>query len=69
MGGGRVSSAARKSEPEEVVIVFVVMSTIIVIGLAAMWLAQPPSHPEIVAWNDEAERQMLRGRKVDTGWW
>jgi hypothetical protein len=69
MGGGRVSSAARKSGPEEVVIVFVVMSTIIVIGLAAMWLAQPPSHPEIVVWNDEAERQMLRERKVNTGWW
>ena len=50
-------------------IVFVVMSTIIVVGLAAMWLAQPSSHPEIVVWNDEAERRMLRERKVNTGWW
>jgi hypothetical protein len=69
MGGGRVSSAARKSEPEEVVIVFVVMSTIIIVGLAAMWLAQPPSDPQIVVWNDEAERRMLRERRVNTGWW
>ncbi|MDB5093869.1 MAG: hypothetical protein JWO85_1970 [Candidatus Eremiobacteraeota bacterium] len=50
-------------------IVFVVMSTIIVVGLAAMWLVQPPSDPEIVVWNDEAERRMLRERKVNTGWW
>jgi hypothetical protein len=69
MGGGRVSSAARKSEPEEVVFVFVVMSTIIVVGLAAMWLAQPSSDSEIIVWNDEAERRMLRERKVNTGWW
>jgi len=69
MSGGRVSPAARKSEPEEVVILFVVLSTIIVVGLTAMWLAQPPSYPEIVVWNDEAERRMLRERKVETGWW
>jgi hypothetical protein len=48
----------------------IVMTTIVIVivGLAAIALAQP-SPPEIVVWNDEAERRLARGRKIDAGWW
>ncbi len=37
-------------------------------GLAAIALSQPTA-AEIVVWNDDAERRMLRDAKVRAGWW
>jgi hypothetical protein len=53
--------------PEEPMLI-IVMTTIVIVGLAAIALVQP-SPPEIVVWNDEAERRLARGRKIDAGWW
>lgn len=47
----------------------IVMTTIVVVGLLAIGLAQPPKPREIPVWNDETERQLLRERRIDTGWW
>jgi hypothetical protein len=50
-------------------ILIIVMATIVIVGLAAIALAQPATQAEIVVWNDEAERRLLRERKFGTGWW
>ena len=46
----------------------IVMTTIVIVGLAAIALAQP-AQPEIVVWNDETERRLANGHKIDAGWW
>ncbi|GEM_PF-1894405 len=51
-------------------ILLIVLATVVIVGLAAIALAEPRrARFEIVAWNDEAERRLLRERKIDTGWW
>ena len=50
-------------------ILTLVMTTIVVVGLAAIALAEPRTTYETVVWNDEAERRLLRERNVDRGWW
>jgi hypothetical protein len=50
-------------------LLIIVMATVVVIGLAAIALAEPHRRPEIVVWNDEAERRMLHDRKFSPGWW
>ena len=50
-------------------LLLIVMSTVIAVGLAAIALAQPPRSPEVVVWNDEAERRLLREQRINTGWW
>lgn len=49
-------------------ILIIVMATIVLVGLTAIALAHPRS-PEIVVWNDEAERRLLREQPVRAGWW
>jgi hypothetical protein len=53
--------------PEEPMLI-IVMTTIVMVGLAAIALAQP-SPPEIVVWNDETERRLANRHKIDAGWW
>jgi len=48
-------------------LLIIVMSTIVLVGLIAIALAHPRS--EIVVWNDEAERRLLREHPVSAGWW
>ncbi len=50
-------------------ILTLVMTTIVVVGLAAISLAEPKRTYETVVWNDEAERRLLHERKFDHGWW
>ena len=50
-------------------ILLIVLATVVIVGIAAIALAEPRPSYEIVAWNDEAERRLLRERKIDTGWW
>ncbi|GAC1616418.1 MAG: hypothetical protein NVS4B13_10260 [Candidatus Elarobacter sp.] len=50
-------------------ILFIVMSTIIAVALVAIALAEPRTRHETVVWNDEAERRLLRERKINAGWW
>jgi hypothetical protein len=57
------------STPEEPVILTIVMATLVIVGLVAIALAQPRPSPHFVVWNDEAERRLLRERKIDAGWW
>jgi hypothetical protein len=55
--------------PEEPMLI-ILMTTIVIVGLAAIALAQPPKPREIVVWNDETERRLLRERRIDgSGWW
>ncbi len=49
-------------------LIFIVMSTVIVVGLAATMLAEP-GRPQFSVWNDETERRLLRERKIGSGWW
>jgi hypothetical protein len=49
-------------------LLFIVMTSIIVIGLLAIALAHPP-RVDLVVWNDELERQLLRERQNSVGWW
>jgi hypothetical protein len=56
--------------PEEIMfILLIVLATVVIVGIAAIALAEPRPSYEIVAWNDEAERRLLRERKIDAGWW
>ncbi len=50
-------------------ILIIVMATVIVVGLTAIAFAEPRRAYEIVAWNDEAERRMVRERGTTAGWW
>ena len=51
-------------------LLIIVMATVIVIGLAAIALAEPRRQPqEVVVWNDETERRLLYDRKLHAGWW
>jgi hypothetical protein len=55
--------------PEDpMLLLLIVLATVVTVGLAAIALAEPRPY-EIVAWNDDAERRLLRERKIDTGWW
>lgn len=49
-------------------ILIIVMATIVLAGITAIALAHPRSQ-EIVVWNDEAERRLLREQPVRAGWW
>lgn len=49
-------------------LLFIVMVSVIAVGLVAIALGQPPVI-EIVAWNDDAERRMLREAKAHASWW
>jgi hypothetical protein len=55
--------------PEKPMIILIVMSTVIIVGLAAMMLAEPRRRPQFSIWSDETERRLLRERKIDSGWW
>ncbi|HEY6233904.1 MAG TPA: hypothetical protein VIW69_02215 [Candidatus Elarobacter sp.] len=52
-------------------LIIIVMTTVVIVGLAAIALAEPryPRRHEIVVWNDDAERRLLRDRKFNAGWW
>ena len=51
-------------------LLIIVMATIVVIGLAAIALAEPRRpRQEVVVWNDDAERRLLYERKLHAGWW
>ena len=50
-------------------LLIIVMTTVVIVGLAAIALAEPRQRPAIVVWNDEAERRMLHDRKLHAGWW
>ena len=48
----------------------IIVMTTVVVGLVAIALAEPRHAPhQIIAWNDEAERRLLRDRKFSAGWW
>lgn len=47
----------------------IVMTTIVIVGLVAIALAQPAQPREIPVWNDETERRLLRERRINGGWW
>ena len=49
-------------------VLFIVMTSVIVLGLIAIALGQPP-HNETIVWNDDTERRLLRERKITVGWW
>ena len=48
-------------------LLIIVMATVVAVGLVAIALAEP-HRPEVVVWNDEAERRLLR-EKFAAGWW
>jgi hypothetical protein len=50
-------------------LLIIVMATVVVIGLAAIALAEPRQPREVVVWNDDVERRLLYDRKLHTGWW
>ena len=51
-------------------LLIIVMTTVVIVGLAAIALAEPRHRRhEVVVWNDEAERRLLRDRKFNAGWW
>ena len=50
-------------------ILLVILTTVVVVGLAAIALAEPRGTYDIAVWNDEAERRLLRERRVNAGWW
>ncbi|HEV2738926.1 MAG TPA: hypothetical protein VGU66_10140 [Candidatus Elarobacter sp.] len=50
-------------------LLIIVMTTVVIVGLPAIALAEPRHAHEIVVWNDEAERRLLRDRKFNAGWW
>lgn len=51
-------------------LLIIVMATVVAVGLAAIALAEPRRAPyQIIVWNDEAERRLLRDRKFSAGWW
>lgn len=47
----------------------IVLSTVIVVGLVAIALAEPRSSLYVPPWSDDIERRLLRERKIDRGWW
>ena len=50
-------------------ILTIVLTTIVVVGLAAIALAEPRQRYEPIVWSDDAERRLLHERKNDRGWW
>ena len=50
-------------------LLIIVMATVVVIGLAAIALAEPRPRHQVVVWNDDAERRLLHDRKLHAGWW
>jgi len=50
-------------------LLIIVMATVVIIGLAAIALAEPRQHREVVVWNDDVERRLLHDRKLHAGWW
>jgi hypothetical protein len=55
--------------PEETMLLIIVMSTIVIVGLTAIALAHPRPADQLVVWNDDVERRLLREHPVRTGWW
>ena len=51
-------------------LLIIVMATVIVVGLAAIALAEPRrQRQEVAVWNDDTERRLLYDRKLHAGWW
>ena len=50
-------------------LLLIVMATVIVIGLAAIALAEPRKPYEVVVWSDDRERRLRYDRKLHAGWW
>ena len=50
-------------------LILIVMSTVIVVGLAATLLAEPRARSDSSIWSDETERRLLNERKIRAGWW
>ena len=50
-------------------LLLIVLATIVIVGIAAIALAEPRRPYDIVAWNDQAERRLLNERGIRTGWW
>ena len=50
-------------------LLIIVMTTVVVVGLAAIALAEPAKRYEVIVWNDDAERRLLGDRKLHAGWW
>ncbi|HEY0395577.1 MAG TPA: hypothetical protein VGD01_13855 [Candidatus Elarobacter sp.] len=50
-------------------LLIIVMSTIVIVGLTAIALAHPRPADQLVVWNDDVERRLLREHPVRTGWW
>jgi hypothetical protein len=48
-------------------VLLLVFTTVVAAGIAAIALAQPRPG-EIVVWNDDAERRMLRDPRFGGGW-
>ena len=49
-------------------VLLILTLSIILIGLVAIALSQPPN-PDIPVWNDETERRLLNERKITIGRW
>ncbi len=50
-------------------LLLIALATIVIVGVVAIALAEPHATYENIAWNDEAERRLLRERKIASGWW
>ncbi|HEV3086273.1 MAG TPA: hypothetical protein VGX96_03525 [Candidatus Elarobacter sp.] len=50
-------------------ILFLVLATVVAVGLASIALAEPRRAPYTGVWNDEAERRMLREGRAGSAWW
>jgi hypothetical protein len=46
----------------------IVMATIVIVGIAAIALAEPHRTPTFNVWNDETERRLLHEGKSRSGW-
>jgi hypothetical protein len=49
-------------------LLFIVMTSIIAVGLIAIARAHPP-RTNVVVWNDETERRLLNERKITLSGW
>ncbi len=46
----------------------IVMATVVIIGLAAIAMAEPKRSPDFSVWSDDVERRLLREGKARGGW-
>jgi hypothetical protein len=49
-------------------IFMIVMATIVIVGIAAIAMAEPKRTPEFSVWSDDLERRLLREGKTHSGW-